>query len=60
MKRVEVAAADVGLVINGKKTEYMSFNQTGNALITQSNKELKPVELSVRGSTPRSETSKLG
>ena len=44
MKRVEVAEADVGLVINEKKTEYMSFNQTGNVLRSRSNEELKKVE----------------
>ena len=41
--RVEKAAAEVGLLINEKKTEYMCFNQSGNMLTSQTNKQLKEV-----------------
>lgn len=44
--RLETAASDVGLIMNEKKTEYMSFNQPGSHLSLKSlaGKELKKVD----------------
>ena len=43
LKWVEEAAAEVGLSVNEKKTEYMCFNQTGSKLTSTSNKELNEI-----------------
>ena len=44
LDRLETAAAQVGLFMNEKKTEYMCFNQTGSKLKSKTGKELKEVE----------------
>ena len=46
LDRVETAAAEVGLLINEKKTEYMSFSQpqAGGTLASKTGKDLKKVD----------------
>ncbi len=46
LDRVETAAAEVGLLMNEKKTEYMSFSQTqaGGTLTSKTGKDLKKVD----------------
>ena len=44
LARVENAAAEVGLFMNEKKTEYMSFNQSGRPLKSESGVDLKKVD----------------
>ena len=42
--RVEIAAESVGLRVNEKKTEYISYNQYESEIITLTGKQLKCVE----------------
>ena len=44
LSRVEDAASEVGLIMNENKTEYMKFNQMGDALTAKSDRVIKEVE----------------
>ena len=44
LTRVETAAAEVGLFMNEKKTEYMSFGLSGRPLASKSGADLKKVD----------------
>ena len=44
LRRLEEASSEVGLVINEKKTEYMSFNQQQGSLKSLSQNDIKEVD----------------